>query len=347
VAFFTLLVKLTVGCSDCQHSLYSDDFHDGRLVWSLLRCSVDGNDLSSGLAEVLLLGLLEDEGNKVVGSLVGWDLVALDTAADVELSDDGEGDGAGKDGDHWLVLGDKASHVSSVCEHDDEVDIEIEGGVHCRSSEGLSGADWSWGEHLDVVERSLVVNASLGFGGALAHDGDGVDWVVTSSGLTGEHDAISSIKDGVGDIGCFGTGGTGSLAHGFEHLRSSDDRLGCDVSLFDHPLLGNEDLLGWDLHAEITSCNHDTIGGSENIIIIVESFLVLDLGNDLNVSASWSENITDSLNIFGLSHERGCDHVDALLDTELNKVDLVLLSEGWEVNDCSWKVHVFAFSKTA
>ena len=308
---------------------------------------MDGDNLAPWLAEVLLLGLLEDKRDKVVGSLVRWDLVALDTSADVELSDDGEGYGAGKDGDAWLVLGDEASHVSGVGEHDDEVDVEIEGGVHGRGGEGFSGADWSWGEHLDVIEGSLVVNASLGFGGALAHDGDGVDWVVTSSGLTGEHDAISSIEDGVGDVRCFGTGGAGSLAHRFEHLRSSDDWLGCDVSLFDHPLLGDEDLLGWDLHTKITSSDHDTVGGGEDLIVVVESFLVLDLGDNLNVSASWSKNIADSLDILSLSDEGGCDHVDALLDSEVDKVDLVLLSEGWEVNDGSWEVHVFALSKTA
>ena len=87
---------------------------------------MDGDNLATWLAEVLLLGLLEDKGDKVVGSLVRWDLVALDTSADVELSDDGEGYGAGKDRDAWLVLGDKASHVSSVGEHDDEIDVEIE-----------------------------------------------------------------------------------------------------------------------------------------------------------------------------------------------------------------------------
>jgi len=308
---------------------------------------MDGDNLATWLAEVLLLGLLEDKGDKVVGSLVRWDLVALDTSADVELSDDGEGYGAGEDRDAWLVLGDKASHVSGVGEHDDEVDVEIEGGVHGGGGEGFSGADWSWGEHLDVIEGSLVVNASLGFSGALAHDGDGVDWVVTSSGLTGEHDAISSIEHGVGDIGCLSTSGARSLAHGFEHLRSSDDWLGCDVGLLNHPLLGDEDLLGWDLHTKITSSDHDTISGSEDLIVVVESLLVLDLGDNLNVSTSWSEDITDSLDILSLSHERGCDHVDTVLDTEVDKVDLVLLSEGWEVNDGSWEVHVFAFSKAA
>ena len=308
---------------------------------------MDGDNLASWLAEVLLLGLLEDELDEVVGSLVGWDLVACDTSADVELSDDGEGDGAGKDGDGWLVLGDEAGHVSGVGEHDNEVDVEIEGSVHGGGGEGLSGADWSWGEHLDVIEGSLVVDASLGFCGALAHDGDGVDWVVTSSGLTREHDAISSIENSVGNIGSLGTGWARSLAHGFEHLRSSDDWLGCDVSLLDHPLLGDEDLLGWDLHTKITSGDHDTVGGSEDLIVVVESLLVLDLGDNLNVSASWSENISDGLNILSLSDERGCDHVDALLDSEVNKVDLVLLSEGWEVNDGSWKVHVFAFSESA
>ena len=340
-----MLIRLTVGCSDYLASLNSDDFHDGRLIWSLLRSSVDGDNLASWLAEVLLLGLLEDERDKVVGSLVGWDLVASDTAADVELSDDGEGHGAGKDWDAWLVLGDKAGHVSSVGQHDDEVDVKIEGCVDSRSSKRLSGADWSWGEHLDVIECSLVVNASLGFSRALAHDGDGVDWVVTSSGLTGEHDAISSIEHGVGDIGCLSTSGARSLAHGFEHLRSSDDWLGCDVSLLDHPLLGDEDLLRRDLHAEIATGDHDTVGGGEDLVVVVEALLVLDLGNDLDVGAAWSKQVTDVLNIVLLAHKRSGNHINALLEAEIGEVRLVLFGEGGKVNDRSWQVHVLLLSK--
>ena len=49
---------------------------------------MDGNNLASWLAKMLLLGLLQDERDKIVSSLVGRNLVAGDTTTDVELSDD-------------------------------------------------------------------------------------------------------------------------------------------------------------------------------------------------------------------------------------------------------------------
>ena len=65
---------------------------------------MDGDDLASWFAQVLFLGLLKDKGDKVIGSLVGRNLVSLNTAAEVELSDDGEGDRASEDRDVWSVL---------------------------------------------------------------------------------------------------------------------------------------------------------------------------------------------------------------------------------------------------
>ena len=53
---------------------------------------MDSNDLAAWFAEVHLLGLLDHKLDKVVSSLVGWDLVACHTTSNVKLSDNRKGD---------------------------------------------------------------------------------------------------------------------------------------------------------------------------------------------------------------------------------------------------------------
>ena len=81
-------LNVMVGCSDYQHSLYIDDLQDGGLIRSLLRSSVDSDDLAAGFGEVHLLGLLDDSLDHVLNSLEGWNLEADHATNDVELSDD-------------------------------------------------------------------------------------------------------------------------------------------------------------------------------------------------------------------------------------------------------------------
>ena len=247
------------GCSVHQHSLHIDDLEDGGLIWGFLRSSVDSDDFAAWFAEVHLLGLLDHKLDKVVSSLVGWDLVSSHATSNVKLSDNREGDRASEDWDVWSVLGNEACHVSSVSEHNDEINVKVKGCRHGRGSQSFSSANWSWSEHLDVIKGSLIVNASLSFCSAFAHDGDCVDWVISTGCLTGKHDAISSIKDSIGDIRCFCTSWARSTNHGLKHLRCSHNWLSSNVSFLNHPLLCNEDFLWRDLHTKITSGNHDTI----------------------------------------------------------------------------------------
>lgn len=235
--------------------------------------------------------------------------------------------------------------MASISQDDDQVNVEILHSRDCGGGEGLRSAHRGWGEELDVVEGALVVDAALSLGTALAHDGDSLDGVGSVGRLSGKHNSVGAIKDSVGDVGGFGTGRPGGVDHGLEHLGGSDDGLGCNVGLLDHPLLGNEDLLGRDLHAEITTGDHDTIGGGEDFIVVVESLLVLDLGDDLDVGAAWSKKVTDVLNIVLLADERGCNHVDSLLKTEISQIGLILLGEGGKVNDSAWEVHVFLLAE--
>lgn len=98
-----------------------------------------------------------------------------------------------------------------------------------------------------------------------------------------------------------------------------------------HHLLGHEDLGRGNLDTEVTSSNHDSVGDGEDLVEVNDTLLVLDLDDDLNVLAVGSEDLSDGEDVLGRSDERGEDHVDAVLDTEL-EVLLVLLRQGGEID---------------
>ena len=140
---------------------------------------MDADNLTAWFAKILLLGLLDGEGQQVVSALVRGDLEADNTASAVKLADDRERDGAGEDGHVGSVLGDQASQKTSVSEHDDQVNVQVLHSGDSGSGQGLRRAHWSWSEELDIVESAFVVDASLGFCADLTQEGDGLDGVLS------------------------------------------------------------------------------------------------------------------------------------------------------------------------
>lgn len=163
------------------------------------------------------------------------------------------------------------------------------------------------------------------------HHSHGLHRVVALCGLTGQHDAVGAIQDSVSNIADFGTGRTGVVGHGLQHLCGADSGLACNVALRDHHLLGDEDLARRDFDTKVTSGNHDTVRLFENLIEVVQTLLVLDLGNNLDVLAILAKDLSDSSDVATMADEGSEDHVDAVLDTK-SEIRLVLLGERGEIN---------------
>lgn len=49
-------------------------------------------------------------------------------------------------------------------------------------------------------------------------------------------------------------------------LCGTDDGLADPVASASHHLLGDEDLLGWDFNAQVSTCNHDAITSLQDLI---------------------------------------------------------------------------------
>jgi hypothetical protein len=183
----------------------------------------------------------------------------------------------------------------------------------------------------ELVENAEVRNRHLSDQTGVVHHGNGLGWVVTLGSLTRQHDTVSTVKNGVGNVRYFSTGGARVVCHGLQHLSSTNDRLAFQVALGDHHLLSEEDLGGRDFDTKITTSNHDTIGFLENLIEVVYTLLVLDLGNDLNFATLFAEDLSDFFDVFTPANKRSENHIDLVLDTK-TQVVLVLLREGGEID---------------
>lgn len=219
----------------------------------------------------------------------------------------------------------------------DGTGVQLQRGADGSHGAGLGGLSGARSKVTQLIEDVEVRNSNLGQQTGVGHHLDGLARVVTLGGLTRQHDTVSAVENSVGDIGNLGTSGTGVVCHGLQHLGGTDDGLALDVALGDHHLLGKEHLGGGDLNTEITTGNHDTVGLLEDLIEVVDTLLVLDLGNDLDLLTLLAEDGTDVLDVLAATNERGKDHVDLVLDTEL-QVGNILRGQSGEVYVSAGKV---------
>ena len=154
-------------------------------------------------------------------------------------------------------------------------------------------ADWALNEGGHFLEVGDVSYSVFSLQACLVHLSDGFDGVVSLGSLTGQHDTVGAISDGVTDVADLGAGRARVGDHGFQHLSCTNYRLAGDVTHGNHLLLRSENLGGWDFDTEISTSYHDTIGLLENLGEVVEALTVLDLGNDLDMGSIFTKDLTD------------------------------------------------------
>ena len=111
-----------------------------------------------------------------------------------------------------------------------------------------------------------------------------------------------------------------------EHLRSDDDGLLSSDTLLDDHTLDGGDLLSGNFDSEVTTSDHDTIARVDDLVDVVNTFLVLDLSDDLDVALVLVEDRLDLLDVLLVTDERVSDELD-LLGDRVQDVATVLLGE--------------------
>ena len=108
------------------------------------------------------------------------------------------------------------------------------------------------------------------------------------------------------------------INHRFQHLCRGDNVLALRIRHLDHLLLEHRHFLHRNLHTHIAAGNHNAVRGLQNLLQILDSLHVLDLGNNLHVASMLLKNFSELVNIF-LTPYKGCgDKLIALLDAKQN-----------------------------
>ena len=85
-----------------------------------------------------------------------------------------------------------------------------------------------------------------------------------------------------------------------------------------------DDRHGFDrnLDAEIAARDHDAVGGGDDVIELGERLVLLDLGDDRHALVPFRDERFGALDVFGRTHERERDVIDALLEPELEILEV-------------------------
>jgi len=88
-------------------------------------------------------------------------------------------------------------------------------------------------------------------------------------------------------------------------------------------LLSDENLFRGDFDTHVTSGNHDTVGLRDDLVNVVHALLVLNLRDDLDLLPLFAKDLPDLADPSGVADERREDDVNAVLDAELQILDIL------------------------
>ena len=132
--------------------------------------------------------------------------------------------------------------------------------------------------------------------------------------------------------------------HGIKHLCCCDDRFACCINFLNDLLLDNRYIFRWNFNTHITSGDHDTVCCFDDLIDIVNTLLVLDLGNDLDfLTAIVFQNFSHFTDIVCSTCKGCCNEIKSFLNTK-EKIFMVFLADKWHLQVCSWNIDTFLIS---
>ena len=116
-----------------------------------------------------------------------------------------------------------------------------------------------------------------------------------------------------------------------KHLCSHNHRLAGQDTFANQDTLNARNTLLSHLDTQVATCHHHAIGHLQNLVDIIHTLLVLNLGDNLDVAVSSIENLLDVENILFIANKRVGNEVNILLYGVLN-VHAVLLRQRGEVD---------------
>ncbi len=130
-----------------------------------------------------------------------------------------------------------------------------------------------------------VIAVPLGRSDDPRHGADRFDRIVTGGTLRRQHDRITAVEHGGGNVGCFCAGRGRGGDHALQHLRCDDHRLaGLAAGADDIALIAGH-IFRWQFDTEVTTGNHDGIGQTHDLFQMADRAGLLDLGAEADIVA--------------------------------------------------------------
>ena len=160
------------------------------------------------------------------------------------------------------------------------------------------------------------------------HGLEGCHRILARGGLAGEHHCAGAVVDRVGHIGDLGTGGAGVGDHGIQHLGGGDADLTGAHGPVNEVLLQRGDFCKINFHAQVAAGHHDAVRYGQNLINVVDAFLVFDFGNDAHAGVVLVQQMANLHDVLRAAGKAGGHQIVPLLDAEQNILPVALAHIG-------------------
>mmetsp|Transcript_4005 Transcript_4005/g.11410 ORF Transcript_4005/g.11410 Transcript_4005/m.11410 type:complete len:247 (-) Transcript_4005:694-1434(-) len=185
------------------------------------------------------------------------------------------------------MTGHKSGHLACGRNGDDELGSQISSTLHRTLRNCMQALIFlDVGDidktlvNVDSVERCSIINDLISFLDDHPHRLQRLDRVSSGGSFSAQHHGICSVENRSANVGHLSTCRARISLHRVQHLGCHNTWLALSVALLDHHLLCCKDLAEGNLHAEITTGNHDTIRCVENFVEMIHAFLTLNLADN-------------------------------------------------------------------
>ena len=131
-----------------------------------------------------------------------------------------------------------------------------------------------------------------------------------------------------------------------QHLGSNNHRFLCQNTFFDQQTLNAGNSFLRNLNAQVTTSHHDSVGHFQYFINIVHSFLIFDLGDNLNVAAVCIQYLTDIQHILLITNKRMCYEINVLFNS-IQYIVTVLFCQRREIDAHARYIHTLTVTQSS
>ena len=134
------------------------------------------------------------------------------------------------------------------------------------------------------------------------------------SSFTAQHQSICTIIDCICNISHLRTSRTGIVDHRMKHLSCNNHRLLCQNTFADQHTLDTRNTFLRNFDTQVATGYHHTIRHFKDLVNVVYALLILNLGNNADITVVCIQNLTDIEHILTVAHERVSDEIDIFFD---------------------------------